>query len=220
MIIDLHGFVGSGKSTVLAYIARRLNSGRSAFGLPPRGAVFSSLPLPNCYKLEPEKIGFIELKNCTLLIDEVSQYFDNRNFQNFLSETMMYFKLSRHYTCDIVFASQSATDADKKIRQLVQTSYIVEKLGSFSIVKPIDKAHTVVSGCPTESYKISPPVRWSFIYRPALYSDFDSFQAPALPKFEPELWECCAPVQPVGGVRGWLAHLPQLGKRQGSTMTP
>lgn len=212
MIIDFHGFVGSGKSTALAYIARRLNAGKSVFGLSPRGSVWSSFPLPNCYKLDPTKIGFFDLRNCTLLIDEVSQYFDNRNFQNFLTETMMYFKLSRHYTCDIVFASQSATDADKKIRQLVQTSYIVDKFGMFSIIKPIDKWHTVVSGCPTESYRISPPVRWSFIYRPALYSDFDSFQAPALPEAVPELWECCAPVQPVGGVRGWLAHLPQLKK--------
>lgn len=191
MIIELHGFVGSGKSTALAYIAKRLNSGRSAFGLSPKGAVYSSFPLPNCYKLEPEKLGFWDIQHGTLLIDEVSSYFDNRNFQNFLSETMMFFKLSRHYDIDIVLASQSATDADKKIRQLVQKSYIVEKYGCFSIIKPIDKWHSVSSGVPVEKYKLGSPVSWSIIYRPALYADFDSFQAPALPVQCPqELWEC------------------------------
>lgn len=189
MIIDFHGFVGSGKTTVLAYIAKRLNSGHSAFGLPVRGSVWSSFPLPDCYKLNPEKLGFMDIQQGTLLIDEVSQYFDNRNFQNFLTETMMYFKLSRHYHVDIVFASQSATDADKKIRQLVEKSFIVDKFGCFTIVKPIQKWHSVSSGVPTEKYKLSPPAGWSLIYRPALYSQFDSFQAPALPPVQAEKWE-------------------------------
>lgn len=193
MIIDFHGFVGSGKTTVLAYISKRLNSGHSAFGLKPRGAVYSSFPLPDCYKLEPEKLGLVDIRNGTLLIDEVSQYFDNRQFMHFLTETMMYFKLSRHYHVDIVLASQSATDADKKIRQLVQASYIVDKIGSFSVVKPIQKWHSVASGVPVEKYKLSPPLNWSFIYRPALYADFDSFQCPELPAYTPETWECAAP---------------------------
>lgn len=206
MIIEFHGFVGSGKSTVLAYMARQLNSGKSAFGLSPRGRVFSSFPLPHCYKLVPEKLGFIDISNATLLIDEVSTYWDNRNFQNFLSETMMYFKLSRHYGIDIAIASQSVTDADKKIRQLVQMSYIVEKLGCFSIVKPIEKYHSVASGVPVEKFRLGAPASWSVIYRPALYLDFDSFQAPALPPAPAELWECPQAVQAVR--HGF--HLPRL----------
>lgn len=194
MIIDFHGFVGSGKTTVLAYIAKRLNSGRSVFGLEPRKAVYSSFPLPDCYKLEPEKLGLVDIRDGTLLIDEVSSYFDNRQFMHFLTETMMYFKLSRHYHVDIVLASQSATDADKKIRQLVQASYIVDKMGFFSVVKPIQKWHSVSSGVPTEKYKLSSPLNWSFIYRPALYADFDSFQCPDLPAYVPEMWECSASV--------------------------
>lgn len=190
MIIEFHGFPGAGKSTVLSYIARQLNSGKSCFGLSPRGRVFSSFPLPNCYKLEPEKLGFIDISNATLLIDEISSYWDNRNFQNFLSETMMYFKLSRHYGIDVAIASQSVTDADKKIRQLVQMSYIVEKIGCFSFVKPIEKIHSVSSGVPVEKYRLGAPLSWSVIYRPALYADFDSYQAPSLPSAPAELWNC------------------------------
>ena len=180
------------------------SSGRSAFGLEPRGGVYSSFPLPDCYKLEPEKLGLVDIRNGTLLIDEVSSYFDNRQFMSFLTETMMYFKLSRHYHVDIVLASQSATDADKKIRQLVQASYIVDKLGCFSVVKPIQKFHSVASGVPVEKYKLSPPLNWSFIYRPSLYADFDSYQAPELPAYVPELWACAAPA---GRLAGGLSPL-------------
>lgn len=211
MIIELHGFPGAGKTTVLSYIARQLNFGKTVFGLSPRGRVFSSFPLPNCYKLEPERLGFIDISNATLLIDEVSSYWDNRNFQNFLSETMMYFKLSRHYGIDVVIASQSVTDADKKIRQLVQTSYIVEKYGCFSVVKSIEKWHSVSSGVPVEKYRLSAPLRWSFIYRPALYSDFDSFQAPSLPSVPAELWECV----PAVSARRHKLRLPWLSAGPG-----
>ena len=48
---------------------------------------------------------------------------------------------------------------------------------------------------------------WSIIYRPALYADFDSFQAPPLPVQCPqELWECATPCK-ADGLGGRLPSL-------------
>lgn len=190
MVIELHGFPGAGKTTVLTMIAMRLLAKKSVLGLKPRTMVYTSFPCPGCYKLEPKQIGKIDISDSTIIIDEISEFFDNRQYKSFDPDTMMYLKLSRHYKCDVVIASQSANDADKKIRSLVSTTYIIDKYFCFTAIKPIYKFHALVNGEPGERFEVAPPLAWTWCFRPKYYKYFDSYQTKPLPKPELELWEC------------------------------
>lgn len=190
MFIELHGFPGSGKSTVLTMIAQKLVCGKSVFDLKPHKYVYTSFPCPNCYKIDPKEIGTIDISDATVIIDEISEFFDNRQYKEFKKETMMYMKLSRHYNVDFVIASQSSSDADKKIRTLVQKSYIIESYGCFSAIKPIEKWHSVVNGEPSEKYALAKFSKWLWCYRPRWYKYFDSYETKSLENFIPEFWEC------------------------------
>lgn len=190
MVIEIHGFPGAGKTTVLTMIAQQLLKGRSCLGIPPQKYVFTSFPCPGCYKINPMDIGKIDISDSVILIDEISAFFDNRNYKNLDNDTMMYFKLARHYKCHLCYASQSANDADKKIRSLVSTTYIIDKFLCFTAIKPIMKFHALVNGEPGERFTIGGITTWKWCFRPKYYKYFDSYDAPELPKIEHELWEC------------------------------
>lgn len=190
MIAEIHGFPGSGKTTVLTMVAQKLLSGKSCLGFEPRQHIYTSFPCPNCYKLNPLELGKINIFDSVLIIDEISAFFDNRNYKNLSIDTMMFFKLSRHYRCDLLYASQNPNDADLKIRSLVSTTYIAQKYGVFTAIKPIFKFHTLINGQPDTGYEIAPPVAWYWCYRPKYYKFFDSYDAPKLPDYLPEKWEC------------------------------
>lgn len=205
MVIEIHGFPGAGKTTVLTMIAQKLLSGKSFLGLSPRKRVYTSFPCPGCLKINPKEIGKIDFSDATIIIDEISEFFDNRQYKTFDSDTMMYMKLSRHYRNDIVIASQSANDADKKIRSLVSTTYIIDKFFCFTAIKPIYKFHALVNGEPGERFEIAPVTAWKWCYRPKYYKYFDSYQTKPLPPAPVEYWECNFEIQKCKKVkRGFL----------------
>lgn len=195
MVIEIHGFPGAGKTTVLTMIAQKLLQGKSILGLVPRDKVYTSFPCPGCLKINPKEIGKVDFSDATIIIDEISEFFDNRQYKSFDSDTMMYMKLSRHYKNDIVIASQSATDADKKIRSLVSTTYIIDKFFCFTAIKPIYKSHALVNGEPGERFEVAPVAAWKWCYRPKYYKYFDSYETKPLPIPEPEYWECNFEIQ-------------------------
>ena len=173
MVIEIHGFPGAGKTTVLTMIAQNLLAGRSVMGLSPRSRVLTSFPCPGCYKLNPLDIGKVDISDCVILIDEISEFFDCRQYRSFDTDTMLYFKLARHYKTDLCYASQSANDADRKIRSLVSTTYIIDKFFCFTLIKPIIKSHALVKGEPGERFEIAPLTAWKWCYRPKYYKYFD-----------------------------------------------
>ena len=191
MIIEIHGFPGSGKTTVLTMIAQRALQGKSTLWLPPAKKVFTTFPCPGCFKLDFDQLGKYNFHDCLILIDEVSMYADNRNFQKFSDDLKYFFKLHRHYHINLCWASQSSRDADLKIRAVTERCYIIDKYLWFTAIKPILKYHTVRGGSPGERYELAPPADWKWCFRPKWYSYFDSFLEPkALPEPELELWEC------------------------------
>lgn len=191
MIIDLHGFPGAGKTTVLTMIAQRSLQGKSTLGLKPSSTVFTTFPCPGCYEIDPHLLGKYNFNNCLILVDEVSLYFDNRSWKDFSENYLYFFKLHRHFKVDVVVCSQSAKDADAKIRAVTETSYIIDKLPfGFTAIKPILKDHGLKSGEPAEIFELAPPIYWTFCYRPMWYKYFDSFQTKKLPEPELKLWEC------------------------------
>lgn len=193
MIIEIHGFPGAGKTTVLTMIAQRSLQGKETLGIKPHKKVFTTFACPGCYKLDFDALGSYDFRDCLMLIDEISLFADNRKFRSFSDNLLYFFKLHRHFGISLVWCSQSATDADKKIRSVTEMSYIIDKYFSFTAIKPILKSHTVKGGEPGELFELAPLVYWSWCYRPRWYSFFDSFDTKPLPEPCLELWST-APV--------------------------
>lgn len=139
----IFGKKGSGKTTLLTKLALQYQKK----GLP----VFSTEEIPGCYLVAPEEIGYIEFpENSVLLIDEVGMVWDNRNFKNFKPEVRDWFKLQRHRKVRVYLFSQTF-DVDKKIRDLTDDMYLVEKkFRVFSYSKRILK-RTVLNQSTAES---------------------------------------------------------------------
>lgn len=190
MVIEIHGFPGAGKTTVLTMIAQNALKGRSVLGLPRTKQVFTSFPCVGCYQLDFFQLGKLNFHDCLIIIDEISLYADNRNFKSFSDALLYFFKLHRHANISLVWCSQNATDADKKIRGVTEKSYIIDAYGPVTAIKPIEKYHSVRNGEPAEVFRLGRLYTWKWCFRPHWYKYFDSYDRKALPDFEPELWEC------------------------------
>lgn len=188
MVVEIHGFPGSGKTTVLTMIAQRSLQGKETLGIPPCDTVLTSFPCPGCYELDFELLGKKNFHNCLMILDEVSMYADARHFKNFSDSLLYFFKFHRHHNINLVWASQSASDADKKIREVTQCSYIIDKFFCFTAVKPILKTHTVRSGDPDIKFELAPPIMWQWCFRPRWYKYFDSYAVKELPEPVLKLW--------------------------------
>lgn len=190
MIVEIHGFPGAGKTTVLTMLAQRSLQGKRTLDLYAFDTVYTTFPCPGCFKLDFSKLGKYNFHDCLILIDEISLFADNRAFKDFTKDWIYFFKLHRHHNIDVVWCSQSASDADKKIRTVTEKSYIIDSYPfGFTAIKPILKEHTVKGGEPGELFTLAPPVQWRWCYRPKWYKYFDSYQVKKLPDFEPESWE-------------------------------
>lgn len=137
------GKKGSGKSSLLAKLAVQYQKA----GWP----VFSTEHIPGCYLVDYNDIGFVEFpEDSVLLVDEVGMIWDNRNFKSFKPEVRDWFKLQRHRRVKVYLFSQTF-DVDKKIRDLTDDMYLVEKrLRVFSYAKRILKK-TVLNKSTAES---------------------------------------------------------------------
>lgn len=126
----IFGKKGSGKSTLLT---------RFALEYQKKGwNVYSTEPIPGCYKIDYTDIGYAHIppRSC-IIIDEVGMIWDNRGFKTFKPEVRDYFKLQRHYKHAVIMASQTF-DVDKKIRDLADAMYLVEnKFRVFTYAKRI-----------------------------------------------------------------------------------
>ena len=139
----IFGKKGSGKSTLLTKLALSYQKK----GIP----VYSTEKIPGCFLISPDEIGYVELEpNSVLLVDEVGMIWDNRNFKNFKPEVRDWFKLQRHRKVRVYLFSQTF-DIDKKIRDLTDEMYLVEKkFRVFSYAKRILK-RTVLNKSTAES---------------------------------------------------------------------
>ena len=123
MIFEIFGLPGTGKTTTLTAIAQNILNGKSFLDIGKHKRVFTSFYCKGCYKLDPNDVSKYDMTDSLILIDEISLYFDNRDFKNFGSDFLYFFKLHRHYNIDLVWCSQGHSDADKKIRDITDTFY-------------------------------------------------------------------------------------------------
>lgn len=142
-LIMIFGKKGSGKSTLLTKLA--INYQKK--GIP----VFSTEEIQGCYLIDYKDIGYTEFPpDSVILIDEVGMIWDNRNFKNFDNKVRDWFKLQRHRHVTVYLFSQTF-DVDKKIRDLTDEMFLVEKkLRVFSYAKRILK-RTVLNKSSAES---------------------------------------------------------------------
>ena len=192
--IGVFGLPGAGKSTFLAKCARRALAGKTPFaGLPTVKAVYSTFPVKGCYKLDFDDLGVLDIRDSLIIIDEISLLADARDFKTFDKTLKSFFALHRHYGCCIIWCSQYATDCDKRIRNITDRFYLMEKAPLFlkrwfTVVKPIARFMGVADGEIADKYELAPLPMWSWCFRPRYYRFFDSFECPALKPHTPEFW--------------------------------
>lgn len=185
-LIFIFGKKGSGKSTLLTkYALTYLKRGWN---------VYSTENCPGTYKINPSDVGFSQFPpRSVIIVDEVGMIWDNRGFKTFPQEVRDYFKLQRHYKHVVILASQTF-DVDKKIRDLADEMYLVEKkLRVFSYAKKILRRTVLLESTAAQGgeSRISEDLVYDSLfffwagsrkltYIPNYTKYFDSFHAPDL----------------------------------------
>lgn len=185
------GLPGSGKTTVLAYLAKKaLKDKRYKH-------VYSNVQLmmPGIIYIDNSCIGKYDLSNSLILIDEATLFADSRSYKTFPTHLIQFFLLHRHYNTDITLFTQQWDGVDRKIRVITDRVYYVYK-GFFTghwytkyyripygIIIP-DKGHSSEKlGEIIQGYCKPPLLVRLFatkVFRPSLYKYFDSWEAPPL----------------------------------------
>lgn len=186
-LIFIFGKKGSGKSTLLTKYA--------LFYLKRGWNVYSTEGCPGTFKISPKDVGFAQFPpRSVIIVDEVGMIWDNRGFKTFPQEVRDYFKLQRHYKHVVILASQTF-DVDKKIRDLADEMYLVEKkLRVFSYAKKILRRTVLLESTASQGgeSRISEDLVYDSLfffwagsrkltYIPKYTQYFDSFIAPGLP---------------------------------------
>lgn len=82
-------------------------------------------------------------KGSYIAIDEAGIEYNNRRFKSLSQDTIKWFKLHRHYCCDISVWSQSWEDMDVTLRRLSDRLYYIKRLGPFTLIRRVYKRVTV-----------------------------------------------------------------------------
>ena len=190
MIKGVFGLPGCGKSTYLQKLATKYSKkGHKVYSV---GAEFDRAEY-----VPIEYFGRADLSNSLILIDEISLFFDSRDFKSLDKLSKRFFILHRHYHCDIVWATQQFDGVDRKVRELTAYLSRLAKVGPFTLEIPCKwhifiPTHKILQNSPSaeiHSTYIKPgalsmlPVlfsRKSWTFRPFHYSKFNSFEAPEL----------------------------------------
>lgn len=154
--------------------------------------------IPGVIYIDNDVIGKYDLRNSLICIDEATIFADSRAFKDFGSQRTAFFLEHRHYRCDIQLFTQGWDAVDKRIRVITDRVFYVYKgafLGRwftrcyrvpYGIIIPdpkkdgSEKLGEIVQGyCrPGALARLLSP----WMYRPAYYEYFDSWECPELPR--------------------------------------
>lgn len=170
-LIFVFGKKGSGKSTLLQKISYQyVRKGWTVYSTEVsdigqnvplkkkkhrRKSEEEEQPFHTIRKIDPKKIYEYHFppKTC-IFIDEVSLIWDNRNFKNMDPKVVAWFRYQRHYKCRVYLFSQSF-DIDKKLRDLCDEMYIVNKFARVLVrAKRIIRKPVVVHPSPEAPARI------------------------------------------------------------------
>lgn len=185
-MIDLYiGLPGCGKTTLLSSFAvKYLKKGIK---------VYSNIPLAidGVVYVKNEWIGFYDISDGVLLLDEGEIFAEARSYKTFPKQLSDWIMLHRHYRVQVKIFAQRYKGVDVKIRNLCEHVYMVRRgfLG-LSSYTPIDYRILVPdagekAGDIVEGYRMKGVLRRTlstrYIARRKYYKYFDSWSAPALP---------------------------------------
>lgn len=105
-------------------------------------------------------------------VDEAGIIYNNRKFKTLPQETIQWYKLHRHYGCDVSVWSQSWEDMDVTLRRLADRLYYIRKFGPFTLQRRVfkrvtvdDKTQQIIDG-----YKMVSPIY--LILKPFYYLSY------------------------------------------------
>ena len=112
------------------------------FRVPRYEKVYTNFYCKGAERIKFSDLGNYCIRNSLIIIDEITLDADNRNFKSFPESVRDFFILHRHLGNDIIYATQSYELVDKKIRQLTQDLWylnrsVVPGLRAFSYSKRI-----------------------------------------------------------------------------------
>lgn len=120
-LVFVFGKKGSGKSTLIQKLSNQYYK---------RGwTVYSTEESlnPHILPVDPRQLYNINFpEHSAIFIDEVSLIWDNRDFKTMDKKIIEWFRYQRHHKCRVFLFSQSF-DIDKKLRDLTDEMYLVEK---------------------------------------------------------------------------------------------
>ena len=181
MLVGVFGLIGSGKSLLLADIAdsaihhKKYFGGRFGEFSGKYERIYTNFPFCGAYRLDFDSLGVQDFSNALILIDEIQLYADSRNFRDFPDSLKNFLCLSRHYKCDIIYASQSWDSCDKKIRTLTEKLYHVSRgVCGFMKVQEIRKDFHVSNGTIIEGFSYAPQASDLFFRYRKLFGRIDS----------------------------------------------
>lgn len=194
MITCVFGLPGQGKSTYMAYLAKKALTTKK--GIKRYDRVYCNFNMSGCYRLSYADLGVYNFENCLILLDEMMNEADARDFKKFDSAKKYFFSNHRHFGCDIVYFTQAWDDVDKKIRNNTQELYYIKKFLLWSLVNPIEQlltidenSHQIVTG-----YRFKSWLSTLIFFRPPYYSWFDSYERRELLPLKPEHLQLYAPI--------------------------
>lgn len=170
MITCVFGLPGSGKSTLMAKMARdAMKKGRK---------VYCNFFLAGAYHIDFKDLGVYNFEDCLILIDEAMNEADSRGFKSFTPELKYFFSNHRHYHCDVVYFTQAYDDVDKRIRNNTARLLYCKKLLWWSTTTEIYRTITIndFSSEIVSGYKMGGLLSTRIYFRPRYYKYFDSFE--------------------------------------------
>lgn len=119
-----------------------------------------------------------------LFIDEAGLIWDNRKFKSFSDGYTEFFKFQRKYNCKCYINSQ-ALDIDKKIRDLIDSVYLMTGLfNCIGVARRVKRVIGIVDASSqgesrfADNFRFDSIFTWKFIWGPKYFKYFDSFNAP------------------------------------------
>lgn len=181
--------IGAGKTTLLSRYAqkelKKIKKGKSKFksiisNTPISGCVY----VPNIRKL----LQASSPENTLILVDEAGIVWNNRKMK-IKDEEIEYLKLIRHYHSKLIAISQSHDDVDITIRRIYTNMYLLNKLGQYTLIRPLRKYVTIdkESEQIIDGYKFRSIFSWGLLFRPFYYKFFDSYYRPDNGREDPNL---------------------------------
>lgn len=139
MIRIFFGNPGCGKTTLACRLLRKHQKKMIKKKSPYRflyanfeNKISSELSLDGLGEWTPSPFSY-------LIVDEAGIQYNSRKYKSLSQEAISWFKLHRHYQCDVDFISQSWEDIDITIRRLAEQLWYVRRLGPFTMIRRIYK---------------------------------------------------------------------------------